>query len=586
MLSFEEIDFHLLTVVESSVELLAARAAAKKIEVASLVYHGVPAGLRGDPGRLRQVLMNLIGNAVKFTERGEVVVRANCQEETPTHAVIRFTVTDTGIGIEPEALSRLFQAFVQADGTTTRRFGGTGLGLAISRQLVERMGGEVGVTSQPGKGSTFWFTARFALQAAGSQALVPRRAQLKGVRVLIVDDHETNRTILHHLFTSRSMQVQQAESGPEALTLMRSEAARGKTFDLAILDMHMPGMDGLELARSIKSDPALAATRLVMLTSVGRHDEPEALRENGVDGYLVKPVKQEPLFDCLSTVLSEDSKTGAIQAGLVALGRPAAAPTALASLKLDILVAEDNAVNQKVAIYQLQKLGFQPDVVENGKAALAALGRKKYHVVLMDCQMPELDGYAATRELRKIEGAARHTWVIAMTANSLEGDRDKCLAAGMDDYVSKPVKPEDLIGALSRFAGQPPTARAVAPESAAHAAVDPAMLAGFREMGGPGGQNLLASLIATFLENTPLVLREAHTALARGAAPEIERAAHTLKGSCSNFGAERMRAACQRLELAAQKGMPGDAAAMLAAIGREFALVRQALERELAPCAA
>ena len=585
MLAFEEIDFHLPTVVESSVEMLAARASAKKIEVASLVYHGVPEGLRGDPGRLRQVLTNLIGNAVKFTESGEVVVRANCQEQTATHAVIRFTVTDTGIGIEPEALSRLFQAFVQADGSTTRRFGGTGLGLAICRQLVQRMGGEVGVTSQPGKGSTFWFTARFARQAANSAALVPRKAHLRGVSVLIVDDHETNRSILHHLFTSWSMQVQQAVNGAEALALMRAAAARGKIFDLAVLDMHMPGMNGLELARAIKSDPALMAVRLVMLTSVGRHDEPEALRENGVDGYLVKPVKQAPLFECLSTVLSVDSETRGIRAGLVALDRPRAVPAVLGGRKLDILVAEDNAVNQKVAIYQLQKLGFQPDVVENGKVALAALARKRYDVVFMDCQMPELDGYAATRELRRIEGGSRHTWVIAMTANSLEGDREKCLAAGMDDYVSKPVKPADLTGVLSRFSGTVSDARTPVPANT-QGVVDPGTLAGFREMGGQGGENLLASLIGTFLENTPLVLAEAHAALARRAAPELERAAHTLKGSCSNFGAAGMRAACERLERAAHQGPLGSASAMLAAIEREFALVRAALERELAPCPA
>ena len=589
MLAFEEIDFHLPSIVESSVELLAARAAAKKIEVASLVYHGVPSDLRGDPGRLRQVLTNLIGNAVKFTERGEVVVRANCQEDTATHAVIRFTVTDTGIGIEPEALSRLFQAFVQADGSTTRRFGGTGLGLAISRQLVQRMGGEVGVTSVPGKGSTFWFTARFARQAAGPAVLVRPRAQLQGRRVLIVDDHETNRSILHHLFTSWSMQVQQAVSGPEALSLMRFAAERGRPFDLAILDMHMPGMNGLELTRAIKAEPALAPMRLVMLTSVDHQDKPEALRASGVDGYLVKPVKQAPLFDCLSTVLGGDLAVSGEPAGLIAIEKTAAAPLVLDGLKLDILLAEDNAVNQKVAVCQLQKFGFVPDVVENGRAALAALAKKNYDLVLMDCQMPELDGYAATRELRKIEGAARHTWVVAMTANSLEGDREKCLAAGMDDYLSKPVKPADLLGALGRFAGLAPAAPVPAPRPKAAAPtgiVDAGTLAGFREIGGDGGENLLESLIATFLDNCPLVLREAHAALTRAAAPELERAAHTLKGSCSNFGAERMRAACQRLEQAARAGAGPDTAAMLAEIEREYALVKLALERELTLCAA
>ncbi len=586
MLTFEEIDFQLSSVVEGSVELLAARAAAKKVEIASLVYNGVPAGLRGDPGRLRQVLTNLVANAVKFTERGEVVVRANCQEETPTHAVIRFTVTDTGIGIDAETQARLFQAFMQADGSTTRRFGGTGLGLAICRQLVQLMGGEIGVTSQPGKGSTFWFTARFARQAAEAPGLAPRKAQLGGVRVLVVDDHETNRTILQHLFGSWAMQVQQAADGPAALALLRGATARGEAFDLAILDMHMPGMSGLELTRIIKNEPALAATRLVMLTSVDRRDEAEALRENGVDGYLVKPVRQAALFDCLSSVLSAGPEAAGLESRIVALAKPAPTPAALDGRKLDILLAEDNAVNQKVAVAQLQQLGFVPDVVENGRAALAALARKKYDLVLMDCQMPELDGYAATQELRIIEGTARHTWVVAMTANSLEGDREKCLAAGMDDYVGKPVKPADLLGALSRFAGTLPPAPVAKPEDAAGGVIDPGMLAGFREMGGQGGENLLDTLIATFLENTPLVLGEAHAALDRQAAPQLERAAHTLKGSCSNFGAGAMHAACQRLELAARAGALQPAAEMLAAIEREFAFVQRALERERTLCAA
>ena len=586
MLSFEEIDFQIPAVVESAVELLAPRAAAKKIEIASLVYNGVPGGLRGDPGRLRQVLTNLVGNAVKFTESGEVVVRANCQEESATHVVIRFTITDTGIGIDPEAVDRLFQAFVQADGTTTRRFGGTGLGLAICRQLVQRMGGEIGVTSQPGKGSTFWFTARFVRQPAETPTLLPRKAQLKDVSVLIVDGHETNRAVLHHLFTSWGMHVRQTANAREALALMRVEAARGKNFALAILDMQMPDMDGKELARRIKKDPKLASTRLVMLTSVDKNDDPESLRASGLDGYLVKPVKQTPLFDCLSTVMSADLETNGIQAGLVALAKPVVEPTALDGMKLEILVAEDNPVNQKVAVYQLQKLGFFPDVVENGRLALAALTRKKYHVVLMDCQMPELDGYAATRELRKLEGETEHTWVIAMTANSLEGDREKCLAAGMDDYVSKPVKPADLVAALCRFAGTSPNAPAPQQEDAEDAtdAVDSRVLASLRDLDGDGGDDLLDSLIGTFLENTPLVLSEAQSALATQSAAQLERAAHTLKGSCSNFGAQRMQAACLLLEQAAHKGSLNQASEMIASIEREFASVRIALQNERTPC--
>ena len=584
MLKFEEIDFQLASVVEGAVEVLAARAAAKKIDIASLVYNGVPNGLRGDPGRLRQVLTNLVGNAVKFTERGEVVVRANCQEESATHVVIRFTVTDSGIGIEPAAQTQLFQAFVQADGTTTRRFGGTGLGLAICRQLVQRMGGEIGVTSQAGKGSTFWFTARFARQAAAAPSVAPRKAELRNLRVLVVDDHETNLAVLEHLLSSRAMHVQQSVNALDALGLMRAEAGRGRMFDLAILDMQMPGMDGLELARCIKKDPQLAATRIVMLTSMDRHEDPEALRESGVDGCVVKPVKQAQLFECLRTVMSTDVEVGESKPTPVPLPKPVEIPAELVGLRIRVLIAEDNPVNQKVAACQLERFAIRPDMVGNGRLALEAASRQSYDVILMDCQMPELDGYAATRELRASEGGNRHTWIIAMTANSLEGDREKCLAAGMDDYLSKPIKPDALAAALCTYAKRVPKPATAKPAAMTGRIFDPHIVAGFREMGADEGGQLLDSLIETFLENTPQVIAAAREALARRAVAELERAAHTLKGSSSNFGAERMGAACAELERAAHDGALGGAVAMIDAIETEFASVRIALERERSTC--
>ncbi len=584
MLMFEEIDFQLGSVVEGSVELLAARAATKGIELASLVYNDVPTGLCGDPGRLRQVLTNLIGNAVKFTDHGEVVVRANCQESDDTHTTLRFSVTDTGIGITEEAREKLFQAFVQADGSTTRRFGGTGLGLAICKQLVGRMGGEIGVTSEVGKGSTFWFTARFEKQAGGGMA-VPRPGKLQNVRVLTVDDNETNRTILHHLFSNWEMREQQAESGPEALSILHSEAARGKVFDLVVLDMQMPGMDGLELARTIKKDPRFATTRLVMLTSVDRQEDPDALRETGVDAYLTKPVKQSQLFDCLSMVMSCDIETREIKSGFVALNEqpPALTPTPVADLR--ILVAEDNPVNQKVALFQLQKLGYLAEVVENGRLVLEALAKSDYDVIFMDCQMPELDGYEATRDLRAIEGDARHTWIIAMTANSLEGDRQKCLDAGMDDYVSKPVKPEHLQAALNRFTGMREIAGETR-EASDPGTIDRNVIAAFREMEIEGEESILGKLIDVFLENTPRVLEEARAAVASGMGPLLERAAHTLKGSCSNFGAERMRVVCEELETLAREGATKKAEELIVQIEKEFEYVRLALEHEKHACAA
>jgi len=581
MLVFEEINFHLSTVVEGSVDLLAARAATKDVELASLVYHGVPTQLRGDPGRLRQVLTNLIGNAVKFTEKGEVVVRANCQEESDTQATIRFTVTDTGIGIDLEAQKRLFQAFVQADGSTTRKFGGTGLGLAICQQLVHRMGGDIGVQSRPGKGSTFWFTAKFEKQAGDTITPAPRKAELRNVRVLVVDDNETNRSILHHLFESWGMKERVASNAEEALEIMRAQAARGKPFDLAILDRQMPGLDGLELARRVKKDPKLASTRLVMLISVDRKDDSEAMRESGVDAHLSKPVKQLQLFDCLATVMSADVETAEIQSGLVALKAIPEVSVPVSGLNPRILIAEDNPVNQRVALHQLQKLGFLAEVVENGRQALDAMRKNPFDVIFMDCQMPELDGYAATRELRGIEKGKRHTWIIAMTANSLQGDREKCMAAGMDDYVSKPVKIEDLQGALGRFSGIRDLERETE-ETGVPGAVDLSAMSGLRELEGESGESILGKLIDVFLDNTPKVLDQARAALARRSGPLLERAAHSLKGSCSNFGAERMRSACQDLETIARNGALEKGADALVAIEQEFGYVRHALERERA----
>ncbi|HYX40603.1 MAG TPA: response regulator, partial [Pyrinomonadaceae bacterium] len=455
-LHFETLDFNLSHAVEGTVELLAERAHEKKIELASLIYSDVPTELRGDPGRLRQVLTNLIGNAVKFTEQGEVIVRAVKECETEHDVVIRFMVSDTGIGIDEAAQQKLFQAFIQADGSTTRKYGGTGLGLAISKQLVELMGGQIGVASEPGKGSTFWFTARFAKQhLADAPVGQPNLQNLDNLRVLVVDDNATNRKILSHQLSSWGMIHAEADSGARALEMLRAAAARHEAYDLAILDLMMPGMDGFELARAIKAEPEIAGLPLVLLTSFGQRGDGATAHTAGVAAYLTKPVRQSQLFDCLSNVISQahsaqaaDAANAPVAAQL--LTRHTLQETKLMSNKL-ILLAEDNIVNQKVAVRQLQKLGYRADAVANGREALEALGRIPYDLVLMDCQMPEMDGYEATAEIRHREGATKHTPIVAMTANALAGDRQKCLAAGMDDYVSKPVKPEELAAVLDRL---------------------------------------------------------------------------------------------------------------------------------------
>ncbi|HKR13747.1 MAG TPA: response regulator [Pyrinomonadaceae bacterium] len=438
-LQFEVLDFSLHNAIEDTTDLLASRAHDKGLELVSLVYRDVPKGLRGDPGRLRQVLTNLIGNAIKFTEHGEIVVRAERTSEDEKHVMIRFSVSDTGIGITEAAQEKLFQPFMQGDGSTTRKYGGTGLGLAISKQLVKLMDGTIGVESVEGKGATFWFTARFEKQADILEEPQLNLRILKGLRVLIVDDNRTNRKILGHQLETCGMFYDEADSGKTALTLLRSSKQNGKPYDLAVLDLMMPVMDGFELAGEIKKDPAIAKIPLVMLTSYGERATSAVAEANGIAAYLTKPVRQFSLFESLARVAG----------GLVSAPRAeihvSEQPVAPAQLSDKIiLIAEDNAVNQKVAIRQLRKLGYRADAVANGKEALEALTRIPYDLVLMDCQMPEMDGYEATVEIRKRQSDTRRTPIIAMTAHALEGDRAKCIDAGMDDYISKPVNVDDL----------------------------------------------------------------------------------------------------------------------------------------------
>jgi CheY-like chemotaxis protein len=587
-LHLEVTDCDVRRTVEEVVDLFAGQARDKGVELASLVYRDVPPVLRGDPGRLRQVLTNLVGNALKFTAQGEVAVRATLVEQTDEVALVRFAVTDTGIGLRPEEQTQLFQPFSQADSSTTRKYGGTGLGLAICKRLVELMGGQIGVQSVPGQGSTFWFTTRLGRSTTIPLA-APAPADLRGKRVLVVDDHATTCQIVHDQVLSWGMLNGRATDAPGALAALREAQHGGAPYDIAILDLDVPGMDGMELARAIRADPALAAIKLVLLASTrpGEHRDDEAEWQAAIDAFLTKPVHQSSLYTSLVMVLSGcvgqrlPATDGAANGG----ARPHAASTSEAHagdvhVGGRVLVVEDNVVNQRVAVRMLEKLGYRADAAASGRKAVDALAHIPYDLVLMDCQMPEMDGYAATAEIRlheRAQGAAsRRTPIIAMTANALEGDAEKCLAAGMDDYIPKPVTVQRLAAVLARWS---PQTGPGAPEEA----VDASTLALLRDLQREGQPDLLAELIAIYLRDTPPRLAALYEAVARADAEAVGREAHGLKGSNGQIGAVQVARLCAELEEQARAADLTGASETLRRLDAAFGRVRARL-RALVGC--
>jgi signal transduction histidine kinase/CheY-like chemotaxis protein/HPt (histidine-containing phosphotransfer) domain-containing protein len=567
-LSVECVDLDLPTVLEEVAELLAARAHEKGIEIATIIPTDFPERLMGDPGRVRQILTNLVGNAIKFTDRGEVTIEARRLYETANQASIRLEVRDTGIGIPKHRQQAVFESFTQADGSTTRRHGGTGLGLTICRQLIEVMGGRIGLESEPGRGSRFWIELDLPKQDSPA---VTRRVPvpLAGARVLVVDDNATNRVILRQLLGSWGCRAVEAESGADGLAALVA-AAGGDPFSLVLLDMQMPVMDGAETARRIRADERIAGVSLVLLSSMGSlRGGREAAAALGFDAALAKPVRREKLLSVVSEVMG--ARTEAVEAAPEPL-RPmrAGAP-------LQVLVAEDNPVNRKVLLRMLEKLDCRSTAVSNGREAVAAVQRGPYDVVLMDVQMPVMDGFEATAEIRRLERLhGGRQVIVAVTARAMQGDRERCLAADMDDYVAKPVKLEDLAQALARWGARVRSGADTAPPTPVRHTTVSIDLAQLTASTG-GDRTFERELITTFLDESATTLERVAAGLRTLDGGVVQAQAHLLEGSCRSLGAELLAALCGEMEQHGRLGTLDEAHAVLAEARRELEHLRAVL---------
>jgi PAS domain S-box-containing protein len=571
-MELEDIDFDLNTCVEEVTDLLAMLAQVKGLELASLVHQNVPIYLRGDVSRLRQVLTNLVSNAVKFTSEGEVIVKVALKSETESRAMIEFRVVDTGIGISATAQKKLFQPFTQVDASTTRKYGGTGLGLAICKQIIDLMGGEIGIDSEEGKGSQFWFRIPLAKQSSVAIAQIkPRQeANLKDVRVLIVDDNATNCKILTYQLTAWRMRVDAVQKASNAIAILQRAIEEGDRYQLAILDMQMPDIDGEMLGDQIKSDPILKDIKLIMLTSLNQQGGVSRIRKLGFEFYLVKPVKQSRLLEVLVDVVSTDAKLEVFPSA--SLRQADGAPQKISKLK--ILIAEDNPINQKVVLHQLRSFGYDADVVGNGKEVLNLLERINYDIILMDCQMPEMDGYEATKAIRQLDSEKSKIVIMAMTANAMKEDRDRCIACGMDDYLSKPVRKEDIARKLAEWEKKitseviMESSEIITSEVTTTAIIDninvdtssldpnssnsesqPLIDWTYIDSIADGSEEFKAELLQTFFESTSESLEQLKQAIAAKNYLEIARIAHYIKGASSNLGMISIAAIADDLQL-------------------------------------
>ncbi len=587
-LEVESLDFDLPSLLDDFAGIMASRAGEKDIEFVCAASPETPGLLRGDPGRLRQVLVNLAGNAIKFTSRGEVVVSARVEHDAEHSVRLRFSVRDTGIGIPAEKVGALFEKFSQVDASTTRKYGGTGLGLAISRQLVRLMGGQIGVRSELGRGSEFWFTMSFEKQSS-SAVPAPCLPWSLGVRALIVDDVETNRAVVAAQLGAWGMRTAVASGARTALRLLVDASQEGEPFQVVITDMAMPGMDGAALVKAVRADARLLGTRFVLMTSLAARANAERLVERGWAECLFKPVRRSELMECVMTVLGDEptSKPSLHEPNDGVTAEPQAA-------RVRVLVAEDNITNQLVALGVLRKLGLHAEAVGNGREAIQAMARVPYDLVIMDVQMPEMDGLQATRLVRdqEVEVLNPDVPIIAMTAHAMSGDRERCLAAGMDDYVSKPVRAAELAQALEKwiarqsavFTTGKPLARlssarltGTTPQARSHADL-PVFLETALLNRLMGDRSVTQIVARTFLEDIPNQLKTLRDLVETGQASEAQRCAHAIKGAAAVVGAEALRFLAAQAEAAAKSGDLETVRGLQDEFRRALERLRQAIE--------
>jgi Amt family ammonium transporter len=589
-LNLEEREFDLNALLADTAELFGARARERGLELAYSLQPDVPCGVIGDSDRLRQVLVNLISNAIKFTDHGEVVIRAGLEERTDQEAVIRFSVRDSGIGISSDRRDRLFQVFSQVDASTTRQYGGTGLGLAISRQLVEMMRGQIGVQSELGRGSNFWFTARLRLQPQQKSRYSRLSVvEFKDLRVLVVDDSPASREILAEQLSSWGLRPTAISDGTSAIQMLVRAAAQGTPYQLAILDRQMVSQDGSPLAQAVSASPALSGLKLVLLTPAGETLTAQEQQAPQICGSVHKPVRQSQLFDCLVSALAgrHDSCSAVDAAASSSFGVP---------VKPDgvhLLLAEDNHVNQVVAVEILKKAGFTCDIVNNGLQAVEAVALVDYDLVLMDCQMPEMDGFEATRRIRAIEAEGKTGRrrpgplpIVALTANAAKGDRERCLEAGMSDHVPKPINPKLLLQKIESLtaphvqatrSGSDGTPRNERRDDASQAPAPPPIDFDSLKARCLGSADLVSRLLAVFEPEIGKDIQRLEESFAGGHGAEVADFAHAIKGSAANLSADALAELARELEQAARQGQWQARGELIERIRDEFGRCLRAL---------